>query len=69
MGFPSVVILVYYQEKGSFLKPLIIKFKNQLCFVSEREQLAEITVCVHMHMVFYIYIEILSLEYESKIFQ
>lgn len=41
----------------------------QLCFAGEREWLAEITVGVHMHMVFYIYIKIPFLEYESKIFQ
>lgn len=41
----------------------------QLSFAGEREWLAEITVGVHMHMVFHIYINILSLEYESKMFQ
>lgn len=68
LGFPSFLIHIYYEEKGCFLKSLVIKFKMQLCFSDEREQLAEITVGVHMHM-FYIYIKILSLEYESKIFQ
>ena len=35
----------------------------------EREGLAEIAIDVHMHVLFYIYIEIMNLEYESKIFQ
>lgn len=41
----------------------------QLSFAGERELLAEITVGVHMYMVFDIYNKILSLEYESKMFQ
>lgn len=57
LGFPGVVIHIYDQEKG-FLKSLIIKFKMQLCFAGEREWLAEITVGVHMHMAFCIYIKI-----------